>query len=76
MTHTYIKPSSNQRSTTLRVASAAGRLGSSRLVGNDHRACPQFWEDYGAIRKQSPCLNNAPSEVKESAFRTSFTEKV
>ena len=34
MTHTYIKPSSNQRSTTARVASAAGRLRSSRLSGN------------------------------------------
>ena len=33
MTHTYIKPSSNQRSTTARVASAAGRLRSSRLFG-------------------------------------------
>ena len=27
-----------------------------------------------AIRKQSPCLIDAPAEVKESAFRTSFTE--
>src|SRR5438445_10650613 len=34
VTHTYIKPSSNQRSTTARVASAAGRLRSSRLSGN------------------------------------------
>ena len=34
MTHTYIKPSSNQRSTTSRVASAAGRLGSSPVVWN------------------------------------------
>src|SRR5438445_8401297 len=33
VTHTYIKPSSNQRSTTARVASAAGRLRSSRLFG-------------------------------------------
>jgi hypothetical protein len=29
-----------------------------------------------AIRAQSACLINAPSEVKESAFRTSFTERV
>src|SRR6267143_847809 len=29
-----------------------------------------------AIRTQSACLINAPSEVKESAFRTSFTERV
>src|SRR5207253_638976 len=33
VTHTYIKPSSNQRSTTARVASAAGRLRSSPLRG-------------------------------------------
>src|SRR3984893_14454667 len=36
VTHTYIKPSSNQRSTTSRVASAAGWLRSSPLVGS-HR---------------------------------------
>src|SRR6266404_3318075 len=35
VTHTYIKPSSNKRSTTSRVASAAGWLRSSRLVGSD-----------------------------------------
>jgi len=34
VTHTYIKPTSNQRPTTSRVASAAGRLRSSPLGGN------------------------------------------
>ena len=33
MTHIYIKPSSNQRSTTSRVASAAGRLRPNALSG-------------------------------------------
>ncbi len=32
--------------------------------------------DSRGIRKQSPCLINAPSEVKEAAFRSSFTERV
>jgi hypothetical protein len=44
VTHTYIKPSSNQRSTTSRVASAAGWLRSSPVVGSsvvltDNRTC-------------------------------------
>src|SRR6266404_4521501 len=34
VTHTYIKTSSNQRSTTSRVASAAGWLRSSRILGS------------------------------------------
>ena len=34
-------------------------------------------EDYGLCgNNPSPCLNNAPSEVKESALRSSFTERV
>ena len=34
MTHIYIKPSSNQRSTTSREASAAGRLRPNAVTGN------------------------------------------
>ena len=33
MTHTYTKPTSNQRSTTSRVASAAGRLRPNEEIG-------------------------------------------
>ena len=43
MTHIYIKPSSNQRSTTSRVASAAGRLRPNAVTGNVDSmvfACP------------------------------------
>jgi len=34
VTHTYIKTSSSQRSTTSRVASAAGWLRSSQILGS------------------------------------------
>ena len=34
VTHTYIKPTSNQRSTTSRAASAAGRLRPNDVRGN------------------------------------------
>ena len=56
MTHTYIKPSSNQRSTTARVASAAGRLRSSRLSGNwlpAHSHLPKMQSIFSlAVRRQ------------------------
>jgi|HubBroStandDraft_2_1064218.scaffolds.fasta_scaffold03469_3 hypothetical protein len=39
VTHNYIKPSSNQRSTTSRVASVAGWLRSSSVVGSDGDCC-------------------------------------
>ena len=43
VTHTYIKPSSNQRSTTSRVASAAGWLRSSPDEGSDVSQTADFF---------------------------------
>src|SRR6266403_2198681 len=49
VTHTYIKPSSNQRSTTSRVASAAERLRSNGDLGNGGSSALHYF-------KQPHCL--------------------
>jgi hypothetical protein len=50
VTHIYIKPSSSQRSTTSRVASAAGRLRPNALISHEVRGVvkpPEIFVDYG-----------------------------
>jgi len=43
VTHIYIKPSSNQRSTTSREASAAGRLRPNAVTGQvPKNSCPEM----------------------------------
>jgi hypothetical protein len=54
VTHTYIKPSSNQRSTTSREASAAGRLRSSRIIGQVKKASENDLSDYQGLSGAIP----------------------
>ena len=56
MTHTYIKPSSNQRSTTPREAFAAGRLRSSRL----HVEVTSFAAYFAVYRRSARITGHSP----------------
>ena len=70
MTHIYIKPSSNQRSTTSREASAAGRLRPNAVIGKgDNWAWAKQVDQAYSSRKvvaNPATLGLSPSET---AFR-------
>src|SRR6266849_135956 len=70
VTHTYIKPSSNQRSTTSRVASAAGRLRSSPVLGSCESRTVHYQGSvvrfYNNLQDRRDCQNT------QESYKTSY----